>query len=246
MSLPALRTSLRTLPGWLVHLPGDPGYDDARHGFNLAVDQYPAAIVHPRTAAEVAAAVWVAADHGLRVAPWSTGHNPAPLGELGDTVLLRTDLMREVRVDPVTRRVRAAAGARWDDVVTAVAPHGLTVLHGSSPTVGVVGYSLGGGIGWYARALGPAAHRITAAQLVLADGRLVHTSDTEHPDLIWALRGGGASVGIVTELEFEAFGFDTVHAGRLAWDVAQAEKVLSTWASWAPRSTPSPPRPRPP
>jgi FAD/FMN-containing dehydrogenase len=123
--------ALRSLAGGRVQLPGDPGYDAARHGFALAVDQHPAAVAHPRTAGEIATAVRVAADQGLRVAVWSTGHDPAPLGDLGDTLLLRTDEMRAVSVDPATRRVRAAAGARWQDVVGAVAPHGLTVLHGS-------------------------------------------------------------------------------------------------------------------
>ncbi|MBL8928077.1 MAG: FAD-binding oxidoreductase [Pseudonocardia sp.] len=229
-----LTAGSRTAPAaGRVYLPGDPGYDTARQGFNVSVDQRPAAVGYPETATEVADAVRVAVEHGLRVAVWTTGHNPGPLGDLRDTLLLRTDRMRTVQVDPTARRVRAAAGARWDDVVAAVAPHGLSVLHGSSPTVGVTGYSLGGGIGWYARALGLAAHRITAAQLVLADGTLVRTSDSEHPALIWALRGGGASVGIVTELEFEAFGFDTAYAGRLAWDLSQARKVLPVWAGWA-------------
>lgn len=132
--------ALRALAGGRVQLPGDPGYDGARRGFQLAVDQHPAAVAHPETAAEVAAAVRVAAERGLRVAVWSTGHNPAPLGDLRDTLLLRTDRMRAVTVDPTTRRVRAAAGATWSDVVAAGAPHGLTVLHGSSPTVGAAGW----------------------------------------------------------------------------------------------------------
>ena len=224
---------LGALAGDRVTLPGDPGYDAARRGFNFAVEQRPAAVAFPRTATEIAAAVRAAADLGLRVAVWSTGHNPAPLGDLGDAVLLRTDRMRTVVVDPATRRVRAAAGAVWSDVVAAVAPHGLSVLHGSSPNVGVVGYSLGGGIGWYSRRHGLAAHRITGATLVLADGSVVRTSDAERPDLAWALRGGGASVGIVTELEFAALGFDTAYGGLLAWDVTEAERVLPVWADWA-------------
>lgn len=232
--LPAPTTAaLRALAGGRVTLPGDPGYDADRHGFALAVDQHPAAIAHPDTAAEIAAAVRVAADHGLRVAAWSTGHDPGPLGDLADALVLRTDRMRAVAVDPATRRVRAAAGARWGDVVPAAAAHGLAVLHGSSPTVGVVGYSLGGGIGWYARRLGLAAHRITGAELVLADGAVVRTSDTERPDLVWALRGGGASVGIVTELEFEAFAFTDAYAGVLFWDATRAAEVLPVWAQWA-------------
>jgi FAD/FMN-containing dehydrogenase len=107
----------------------------------------------------------------------------------------------------------------------------------------VTGWRNSGGIGWYARALGLAAHRITAAEVVLADGRIVHASDSEHPDLMWALRGAGTDVGIVTELEFEAFAFDTVHAGLLTWDLSEVEKVFPAWAAWAAQA-PARSRPR--
>lgn len=231
---PSAAQALRGLCGDAVLLPGDPGYDDARRPWNVAVDQRPAAIAHPTGTAHVAEVVRAAARAGLRVAVQGTGHNAGPLGDLSGSVLLRTAAMSRVTVDPDAARVRVQAGALWLDVVEAASPHGLAVLHGSSPDVGVVGYTLGGGMGWYARALGLACHKITAAEVVTADG-VVHQVDAEHePELLWALRGGGGNVGIVTELEFAAFRFGTAYAGMLVWDLAAADAVLRTWAEWAP------------
>src|SRR4051794_18844793 len=144
-------TSLAGLCGGAVHLPGDPGYDAARMPWNVAVDQRPAAVAYPTSAEDVSEVVLAAAKLGLRVAPQCTGHNAGPLGPLGDAVLLRTSALNGVEVDAERRIARVEAGALWQDVVEAGAVHGLAALHGSSPDVGVVGYSLGGGIGWYAR-----------------------------------------------------------------------------------------------
>ena len=225
--------ALRGLCGGAVHLPGDPGYDAARMPWNLAVDQRPAAVVYPASTAEVVEVVRAATAAGLQVAPQGTGHNAGPLGSLSDVVLLRTSAMTGVTVDPVARRVRVQAGTLWLDAVEAAAEHGLTVLHGSSPDVGVVGYSLGGGMGWYARHYGLQANAITGAEIVTADGR-VRSVDADHePELFWALRGGGGNVGIVTELEFKAFDFTDAYAGWLVWDASDADRVLRAWAAWA-------------
>ena len=226
-------SSLRGLCGGAVHLPGDPGYDDARTPWALAVDQRPAAVAYPADAAEVVEVVRAATAAGLRVAPQGTGHNAGPLPDLGNVVLLRTSAMREVTVDAEARIARVGAGALWIDVVEAVAPHGLMALHGSSPDVGAVGYSLGGGIGWYARELGMAANSVTAIELVLADGRRVRTDADNEPELFWALRGGGGNFGVVTAMEFRLYPIETAYAGMLVWDRADAEKVLRTWARWA-------------
>jgi FAD binding domain len=214
--------------------PCDPSYDDARHGWNRLSEQRPVAVVSPISVEEVRQVVVAARRDGLRIAVHSTGHNNGPLGPLDDAVLVRTDLMRDVVVDPVAQRVRAAAGARWGDVVDAVAPHALSVLQGSSPTVGVIGYTTGGGIGWYARSLGLAAHSLVSAEVVLPTGDVVRSSSTERPDLLWALRGGGASnFGVVTSVELVAYPFDTTYAGVLAWEESAVEPVLATWATWA-------------
>ena len=156
-----------------ILMPGDPGWDDARRAWNLAVDQLPAAIALPESAHDVAVAIRFARDHGLRVAAQGTGHNARPLGSLDNTVLVKTTRMRQVTIDPVARIARAEAGAVWHEVIEAAAEHGLAALAGSSPDVGVVGYTIGGGISWLGRSYGLAANNVEAIEVVTADGRLV-------------------------------------------------------------------------
>lgn len=224
---------LRGLCGGAVHLPGDPGYDAARTPWNVAVDQRPLAVVYPASAAEVADVVRAAAAADLRVAVQGTGHNAGPLGDLSGSVLLRTSAMTAVTVDPVARTARAEAGTLWLDVVEAAAPHGLIPLHGSSPDVGVVGYSLGGGMGWYSRQLGLQSNSVTAIEVVTATGELVRTDADHDPELFWALRGGGGNFGVVTAVEFTLYPIETAYAGMLVWDWQHAHAVLSRWTEWA-------------
>ncbi|SKB07354.1 FAD-binding oxidoreductase [Aeromicrobium choanae] len=227
---------LRGLAGGAIHLPGDPGYDAARAAWNLAVDQRPAAVAVPRDADDVARIVRAAHAAGLRVAPQSTGHNAGPLaaGGLDDVVIVRTSELNDVSVDPERRIVRVGGGTVWLPAVKAAAEHGLTVLHGSSVDVGIAGYSLGGGMGWYARKLGLAANSLTAVEIVLANGDLVRADTEHHAELFWAVRGGGGNFGIVTALEFRAYDFSTAYAGLLMWDVEMAPRVLDMWRAWAP------------
>src|SRR4051794_20369511 len=182
---------LRALCGGAVSLPGDPGYDAARQPWNVAVDQRPAAVAYPANADEAAAVVRAAAAAGLRVAPQSTGHNPGPLAERGldDVVLVRTSAMTSVEIDAERQIATVGAGVLWLDVVEAAAQHGLATLHGSSPDVGVSGYSLGGGMGWFARKLGLQTNSVTGATIVTADGEIRHvdaSSDGVDADLFWA------------------------------------------------------------
>jgi len=225
--------ALRGLCGGAVHLPGDPGYDAARTAWNLAVDQRPAAVAVPADAQQAAQVVRVAVAAGLRVAPQSTGHNAGPLGRLDDVVIVRTSALDSVHIDPARHRARVGGGALWQAVVQAAAQHGSATLHGSSPDVGVAGYSLGGGIGWYARALGLATNSITGLEVVTADGEVVWADAEQYPELFWALRGGSGNFGIVTALEFRIFPFTTAFAGMLVWDAALAEPVLRRWLQWA-------------
>jgi FAD/FMN-containing dehydrogenase len=228
--------ALRGLLGGRVHLPGDPGYDAARLPWNVAIDQRPAAVAVPRSAAEVATVVRVAAEAGLRVAPQSTGHNAGPLAARGldDVVIVRTSEMNTAIADPVRGIVRVEGGAIWEPAVDAAAAHGKAVLHGSSPDVGIAGYSLGGGIGWYARQHGLATNSITAVEIVLADGELVRADAHTNPELFWAVRGGGGSFGVVTAIEFKMYDIATAYAGMLMWSLADIEPVLREWAAWAP------------
>lgn len=228
--------ALRGLLDGRVHLPGDPGYDGARLPWNVAVDQRPAAVALPRTAAEVATVVRIAAEAGLRVAPQSTGHNAGPLAAQGldDVVIVRTSEMGSAIADPVRGIVRVEGGAIWEPAVDAAAAHGKAVLHGSSPDVGIAGYSLGGGIGWYARKLGLAANSLTAVEIVIADGTLVRADADTNKELFWAVRGGGGNFGVVTALEFKMFDIETAYAGMLLWRLSDIEPVLREWAAWAP------------
>jgi len=226
------------IPADRVHTPFDTTYDAARMPWNVAVDQRPAAVAFPRNAEEVAAVVRAAADAGMRVAPQSTGHNAGPLAARGldDVVVVRTSDMNLVIADPDAEIVRVEGGAVWEPAVAAAAAHGRAVLHGSSPDVGIAGYSLGGGIGWYARRLGLAANSLTAVELVIGDGTLVRASADENPALFWALRGGGGSFGVVTALEFRTYPIETAYAGVLMWDITDTERVLREWSAWAPEA----------
>jgi FAD/FMN-containing dehydrogenase len=209
--------------------PRDEGYDEARRVFNLTTDQYPALIAFPQDAADVAVAVRYAAARGLRVAPRRTGHNAGPLPDLGDTLVLRTDGLQGVEIDASARRARAAAGSRWWDVVPQASAHGLAALHGSTPDVSIPGYTLGGGMGWYARKHGLACNSVRAIEIVTADGALRRVDAEHEPDLFWALRGGGGNFGVVTALEFDLFRASRVYAGCLFFPFEQAAELLHTW-----------------
>jgi len=209
--------------------PAAPGWDDARKAWNLAVDQRPAAIALPRSVADVIAAVNYARQHGLRVAAQGTGHGAAPLGPLDGTVLVKTARMRQVTIDPVARIARAEAGAVWGDVVGPAAGYGLAGLAGSSPGVGVVGYTLGGGMGWLGRAYGLSANNVEAVDVVTADGHFRCTDPVSEPDLFWALRGGGGSFGVVTAIELRLFPVTEVYAGLLWWPFHAGGEVLHAW-----------------
>jgi len=207
----------------------DPGWDEARQAWNLAVDQQPAAIARPASAPDVVAAVGFARRHGLRVAAQGTGHNAAPLGPLSGTLLVKTSGLRQVSVDPEQMTARAEAGVLWQEVTGAAAGHGLAALAGSSPDVGVVGYTLGGGASWLGRKYGLAANNVEAFEAVTADGRLVRASAHHETDLFWALRGGGGSFAVVTAVELRLFPVAEVCAGLLWWPVEAAPEVLRAW-----------------
>ena len=198
-----------------VLAPGDHGWDAARQAFNTDIDQQPAAIAMPADAVDVASALRFATRHGLRVAPQRTGHNAGPLGDLRDVLLLKTDALDGVEIDAGARRVRVGAATRWEQVTPRLSELGLAALHGSSPDVGIVGYSLGGGIGWLARKHGMQTNAVTAIELVTADGRFVRTDHEHEPELFWALRGGGGNFGVVTAIEFEVLPVRELYAGAL-------------------------------
>ena len=234
----SLSDALRDIAGDVV-LPGDPQWDSARQAWNLAVDQHPVAVALPRTAADIVAIVDAARERGLRVAAQGTGHNASALGSLESTVLVKTERMRDVHICPEARYARVEAGAQWIDVTAPASEHGLAALAGSAADVGVVGYSLGGGIGWLAREHGLATNSIIAIELVTADGELVRTDARNEPELFWALRGGGGNFGVVTAMEFNLYDAKQLYAGAMLFPWERSAEVLHRWREWtldAPRS----------
>jgi FAD/FMN-containing dehydrogenase len=217
--------------GTAILTAADGGWDEARRAWNLTVDQHPAAIAVPRSPEEVVAAVNVARERGLRVAAQGTGHSAASLGPLAGTMLIKTSRMRGLSVDPAAGIARAEAGVTWGEVVERAAGHGLAALAGSSPDVGVVGYTLGGGVGWLGRRYGLSANNVEAFEVVTADGRLLRADAGSEPDLFWALRGGGGSFGVVTAVELRLFPVTEVYAGLLFWPLDAAAEVLQAWAA---------------
>jgi hypothetical protein len=215
-----------------VVVPGDAEWDEARRAWNLAADQRPAAVVYPESVDGVVATVGFAREQGLRLATQGTGHFATTLDALDDTVLVKTTRLRGLEIDPEARTARVEAGVLWEGVTVAAAEHGLAALAGSSPDVGVVGYTLGGGLGWLARRYGLAGNSVLAVELVTADGRRVRADRDNEPDLFWAVRGGGGSFGIVTAIEFALYPVPEVYAGALFFPFERGGEVLNAWREW--------------
>ena len=215
-------------------VPSDPDWATARHSFNLALDLQPAAVAFPHDVRDVVTVVNHARGHGLRVAPQATGHNPGPLGSLGETILVDVSEMQAVSIDPAAQRVRVGAGVKWEKVAPELSEHGLAGLHGSSPDVGIAGYSLGGGMGWLARKYGLQTNSVTAIELVTAAGRPVRADATHEPDLFWALRGGNGNFGVVTAIEFGVYPVEEIYAGVMFFPFERSAEVLHEWAAMLP------------
>ncbi|HEX2086206.1 MAG TPA: FAD-binding oxidoreductase, partial [Solirubrobacteraceae bacterium] len=217
-----------------VVLPADADWADARQAFNTDLDVRPAAVAFPVDAADVRIIVDYARSHGLRIAPQATGHNAGPLVDIEDTILVNVRELQEVSIDPAAMRVRVGAGVKWEKVAPRLSDHGLAGLHGSSPDVGIAGYSLGGGMGWLARKHGLQANSVTAMELVTADGRFVRTDAEHEPELFWALRGGGGNFGVVTAIEFRVYPLEELYAGAMFFPFERAAEVLHTWRKLLP------------
>jgi FAD/FMN-containing dehydrogenase len=221
-TIEAFRGQLR---GALI-TPDDPGYDEARAVYNAMIDKRPALIAQCANVADVIAAVNFAREQALPLAIRSGGHNGPGLGTVDDGLVIDLGPMRGVRVDPQARTARVEGGARLGDVHHATHAFGLATPSGIIATTGVGGITLGGGIGHLTRQLGLAIDNLLEADVVLADGRFVTASETEHPDLFWALRGGGGNFGVVTSFLFKLHPIDTVYAGPMLWEIDRAAEVL--------------------
>jgi FAD/FMN-containing dehydrogenase len=212
--------------------PGDDGWDAARQAWNLAADQHPTAVVYAESAADMGEVVRFAGRHGLRVTVQGTGHGACAIGDLGNTILVKTVRMAAVEIDAERRMARVEGGALWGDVVVAAGEAGLAALHGSSLDVAAVGYTLGGGIGWVAREHGLACNKVTAIDVVTADGEQRRVDAASDPDLFWALRGGGGSFALVVAIEFELLPIVESHAGMLTWPAERGAELFDAWRAW--------------
>jgi FAD/FMN-containing dehydrogenase len=214
-----------------VLAPGDAGYDDARALHNAAIDRHPALIARCAGPHDVAAALRHARRHGLAVTVRGGGHAVGGFALADDGLAIDLSPMRAVSVDPVRRTARVQGGATWRELDAATQAHGLAVTGARIPSVGVAGFMLGSGSGWLERKLGLAADSLRSARVVTATGDVVAASADAHPDLFWALRGGGPGFGVVVELEFDLAPVGPeVLGGILAWPADRAAEVAATYA----------------
>jgi hypothetical protein len=231
----AARQELADFEGRLIG-PDDPGYDDARAVYNAMIDKQPALIARCAGARDVAAAIRFAREHDLLVAVRGGGHNGAGLGTCEGGVVIDLSALRDVSVDPAARTVRVGGGCTWGEVDRATGEHGLATPSGIISTTGVGGLTLGGGLGHLTRRFGLSIDNLLAAEVVLADGRMVRASADEHPDLFWALRGGGGNFGVVTAFTFRLHEVGTIVGGPTFWPVEQSAEVLSAYREFLPQA----------
>jgi FAD/FMN-containing dehydrogenase len=214
----------------VVLLPGDEAYEEMRLGWNRAIDQRPALIVVASHVEDVQKAVRYADAHNLGIAVQLTGHGikyPAD-----DNMLILTTRLNQVSVDAQARTARVEGGVVWQQVLDAATPHGLAPLLGTSPHVGVTGYTLGGGIGWLARRYGLAADSVRSIEVVTPDGELHHCSAAQESELFWGLRGGGGNFGVVTAMEFALYPVSTLYGGALTYPGVLAGDALRFYREW--------------
>jgi FAD/FMN-containing dehydrogenase len=205
---------------------GDEGYDEARAVHNGMFNKRPLAVVRAEQVGDVIAAVDFARDNGLDLSIRDGGHSAPGFGTNDDGIVIDLSLMRTVRVDPKNKTARVDPGATWGDFNYATHAFGLATTGGVVSTTGVTGLTLGGGIGYLARAHGLSCDNLISADVVTADGKFVTASERENDDLFWGLRGGGGNFGVVTSLEFRLHDVDQVVAGPIFYDVAHMGDLL--------------------
>ena len=213
-----------------VLTPGDEGYDEELSGFNLAVTHTPDVVVGLTSEDDAVAVVRAAAETGTPVRVLATGHgipNPMQGG-----IVVTTKRMTGVSVDAEEQVAHIAAGTRWAEVIAAAAPYGLAPITGASDAVGCIGYTLGGGLGPLARTYGFSSDWARSFRVVTAAGEVLTASETEHPDLFWALRGGKGGFGIVIAMDFGLVELRTLYGGSVFFDAEHIAPALTTWAEW--------------
>src|SRR6195952_2266238 len=225
--------------------PGEKSYAAAIATFNTDAHLHPDVAVIATSASEVGAAVLEARALGLGVRTQTTGHAAKTSSAMTGDALIRTRIAGPVVIDPIRRTARVPAGTLWAEVVEAAAPFGLVAIHGSSPTVGVVGFLLRGGLSFYGRQYGVSANSLLSIDITSATGESTTTSAEVRPDLFWALRGGGGGFGVVTAVEIQLYELAQIITGAAFWPVSDAARVAPLWLAWT-RTAPTeaPPNPR--
>jgi hypothetical protein len=216
-----------------VATPEDSDWDAVRAPWNLAADQNPGAVALVESADDILATVRFAAESGLRVAGQGTGHGAVALPALQETILVRTERMRAIDIDPEARTARLEAGVLSAEVGEAANAHGMCWMPGSSPDVGVVGYTLGGGLSWFGRRHGFACNSVRAIEVVTADGEQRRVDYDHEPELFWALRGGGGGYALVCALEVDLLEIAEVYAGALVFPAEVGADAVRTYRDWA-------------
>jgi FAD/FMN-containing dehydrogenase len=216
-----------------VATAADGDWDQARAAWNLAADQQPGAVAFVESAGDVAETVRFAGANGLRVAGQGTGHGAVALGSLEDAILIKTERMRGIEVDPQAQTARVEAGVLVLELSERALAHGLSSLPGSSPDVGVTGFTLGGGLSWLGRRYGFACNRVRAIELVTAEGEARTVDAGEGEDLFWALRGGGGDYAIVTALHLDLVPVAEAYAGALLFPAELGADAVRAYRDWA-------------
>ena len=206
--------------------PHDSGYDEARTLHNGLIDRKPALIVRPRNASDVVAALAFARRAELEVSIRGGGHGVAGRAVTDGGLMIDLNEMKAIAVDPQGRTVTAEGGVIWSELNDATAKHGLAVTGGVVSTTGIAGLTLGGGLGWLMSKYGLAADNLIGAELVTADGDVLEVDTASHPDLFWALRGGGGNFGVVTSLTYRLHQLRTIVGGLIAHPIEAAPEML--------------------
>ncbi len=234
LPLAGTAAELRSRIAGAVLTPQDPSYDELRLAWNRAYEHHPALIVVPASAADVATAVRHAAQMAMPVAVQTTGHGVVRICD--GAMLILTHRLDGVTVDAEAWTARIGGGAKWQKVLGPATAAGLAPLLGSTPDVGAVGYTLGGGMGWLARKYGLSADHVRAIEIVTADGQIRRAAPDSEPDLYWALRGGGAgSLGVVTAIEVDLVPVASLYAGNLLYPAPLAREVAARYRDWVAR-----------
>jgi FAD/FMN-containing dehydrogenase len=209
--------------------PGEGRYEETRQVWNGMIDRHPAAIVHVQSVEDVVAAVCFAREHGLEIAVRGGGHNAAGLATVDHGLVIDLSEMNQVDVDPERRIARAGGGATWGDFDAATQAYGLATTGGAISTTGIGGLTLGGGLGYLMRLHGLTCDNLVGAEVVLADGSVVRTSESERPELLWGLRGGGGNFGVVTEFVYRLHPLDGMVGGMLIYPRERAEEAFQIY-----------------